>query len=281
MPEPFTSTSETLRWPALTGLPPRRADSHKGDYGHVLVLGGASGMGGAAALAALAAYRCGAGLVTVACHPDSRAHLAAWVPEAMARDWPGTLRQWNRPGVVLAVGPGLGTGLGSHTLVEEAAGLDAPQVWDADALNLLAIRGPALLPAGPVRLLTPHPGEAARLLGCDTIAVQADRAAAVRRIARRYRCICVLKGHQTLLSDGERLARCELGNPGMASGGMGDALTGILSALLGQRMDPWAAACFGVCLHARAGDVAAAHCGQTSLLARDLIDSLAGLLKEQ
>ncbi|MEK8090609.1 NAD(P)H-hydrate dehydratase [Thermithiobacillus plumbiphilus] len=269
-----------LDWQSLPGLPARAPDSHKGSHGHVLVLGGASGMGGASALCAWAAYRAGAGLVSVGCHPDSRMHLAAWVPEALSLDWPGTLSSWSRPGVVIAIGPGMGQGLGAQTLLEEAVALSVPQVLDADALNLLAIRGPGLLAAGPVRLLTPHPGEAARLLGLDTRSVQADRPAAVLNLARRYRAICILKGHQTLISDGERVRQCELGNPGMASGGTGDVLTGILAALLAQQLAPWDAACLGVCLHARAGDLAAERLGQTSLMARDLIEFLPTAFKD-
>lgn len=269
-----------LDWQSLAGLPARAPDSHKGNYGHVLVLGGTTGMGGASALCAWAAYRAGAGLVSVACHPDSRAHLATWIPEALSLDWPGTLKDWSRPGVAIAIGPGMGQGLGAQTLLEEALSLPVPQVLDADALNLLAIRGSALMVEGPVRLLTPHPGEAARLLGTDTRSVQADRAAAVLHLARCYRSICILKGHETLISDGERIVQCDLGNPGMASGGTGDVLTGILAALLAQQLSPWDAACFGVCLHGRAGDLVAEQLGQTSIMARDLIEFLPAAFKD-
>lgn len=265
----------TLDWNQLNHLPTRHTDSHKGHFGHALIVGGASGMGGAVALAALAAYRSGAGLITVACHADSRATVGAWVPEAMSCDWPSDFSAWNRPGMVLAIGPGLGP----QPLVAAAATLAAPQVWDADALNQLAQSGPELFKTPAARLLTPHPGEATRLLGGAD--VQSDRAQACLSIAKRYQAICILKGHGTLISDGERLAYCPYGNPGMASGGMGDVLTGILAALLGQGLTPWDAACLGVCLHSKAGDHAAARVGATSLIARDVIEALPMLLQEK
>lgn len=268
-----------LDWQALPGLPLRAPTGHKGNYGHVHVLGGYAGMGGAAALAALAAYRSGAGLVTVWCPADNIPYLAAWVPEALRRDGSDPLPA--SQGAVLALGPGLHQGEESRALLERWMGLAAPQVWDADALNLLARHRWRLPDPIPVRILTPHPGEAGRLLDISTGAVQDDRAGAAREIARRFQGLCVLKGHHSVISDGQRLAECPLGNPGMATGGAGDVLTGIIAALLGQGLDAWQAAVFGVCLHARAGDRAAAVQGQASLIARDLIEWIPAVLREK
>lgn len=275
----MTTLPTMLDWQALPGLPLRSPAGHKGNYGHVHVLGGHAGMGGAAALAALAAYRSGAGLVTVWCHADNMPYLAAWVPEALWGDWSGPLPTGQ--GAVLALGPGLQTGEDSRTLLARWMDLAAPQVWDADALNLLARYQWPLSEQVPVRILTPHPGEAGRLLGVPTGTVQRDRAGAAREIAKRFHGVCILKGHHSLISDGQRLAECPLGNPGMATGGAGDVLTGITAALLGQGLDAWQAAVLGVCLHARAGDRAADARGQASLIARDLIDWIPAALREK
>ncbi|MFP3334180.1 NAD(P)H-hydrate dehydratase, partial [Pseudomonas sp. SIMBA_064] len=153
---------------------------------------------------------------------------------------------------VLVVGPGLGQGAWGRSLLSAVANAARPQVWDADALNLLA-RTPLALPSGSI--LTPHPGEAARLLGISTEAVQADRPGAARKLARRYASVCVLKGAGTLVADpGGQLARCDRGHPAMAGAGLGDVLTGVLAALLAQGMAAWPAACLGVWLHACAGE---------------------------
>jgi NAD(P)H-hydrate epimerase len=175
---------------------------------------------------------------------------------------------------VIALGPGLGQRAWGHALWHTAIAAGKSIVLDADALNLLA-RYPLSLPANSV--LTPHPGEAARLLECDTQRIAADRFSAVREIARRHQCVCVLKGAGTIVASphGE-LAVCPWGNPGMASGGMGDVLTGVIAGLLAQGLDSYNAACIGVALHARAGDVAA-RAGEAGLLASDLFEPLRAL----
>ncbi len=256
----------------LQGLMPRRArHAHKGDAGHVLLVGGAPGMGGAVQLAGVAAYRAGAGLVRLATHREHAASLAAGQPELMAQalDTTQDLRRLLASPSVLAMGPGLGQDAWARSLWGTA--LESPylQVVDADALTLLA--------QDPVRrddwILTPHPGEAARLLGCGVADIQHDRFAAVREIAVRFGGVCVLKGSGTLIAhDGEAgLWLCDRGNPGMASGGSGDVLTGVIAALRAQGLSPIAAARLGVWVHASAGDAAAAEAGEIGMLASDLL----------
>ncbi len=275
MPKPCDLLPENL--PAL---PPRPPAGHKGSFGHVYVLGGSPEMGGALSLAALAAYRAGAGLVTGIGHPDAQIHLAALVPEATWMDWPPRLINRVPEPAILALGPGLGQGLAAHDLVREAATLSQRQVWDADALNILARFGPGILSATTERIFTPHPGEAARLLHCNAAQVQADRSAAIAQLVQRYSGIWILKGEGTLLSDGSFLGRCPWGNPGMATGGSGDVLTGLIAGLWAQGLPALAAASLGVCIHARAGDLAAAELGQASLLARDLIAQIPQVLQQ-
>jgi NAD(P)H-hydrate epimerase len=235
-------------------------------------------MGGALALACVAAYRVGAGLVTAVGHPSAIPYLAASLSEATWRDWPASFADLPDQ-AVLAVGPGLGQGLAAHDLLREIGTLSCPQVWDADALNILARFGPELLATDALRLFTPHPGEAARLLGVPVAAVQADRVAAICRLQARYGGYWVLKGHHSLLLGGGRWL-CPLGNPGMATGGSGDVLTGILAGLLAQDLEADKALSLGVCLHARAGDLAAAQMGEASLLARDILAAVPRVLQE-
>lgn len=269
-----------LHWDSLRGPPLRPREAHKGDFGHVFVLGGGPGMGGALALSCSAAYRAGAGLVTAIGHPAAAIHLAAQLPEATWRDWPASFTDCLSAAAVFAVGPGLGQGLAPHNLLQELGSMPQPQVWDADALNILARLGPALLVSDAPRIFTPHPGEAGRLLGISAAAVQADREGALERLLARYGGIWVLKGQGTLLGDAGRRRRCDLGNPGMATGGSGDVLTGLLAGLLAIGMAPWEAAQLGVCLHARAGDLAAARFGEESMLARDILSALPDVLQE-
>lgn len=259
------------------GLPPRPRDSHKGSNGHVLAIGGDHGTGGAVRMAAEAAARTGAGLVSVATREQNVLAMNAARPELMAHavDGPQTLQPMLEKASVVALGPGLGQAAWGHALWTTALDAGKPTVLDADGLNLLYAE-PRVLPARIV--LTPHPGEAARLLGVSTAEVQADRYAAVRTLARRFEAVVVLKGNGSLIASPEGdVAVCPWGNPGMASGGMGDTLTGIIAGLLGQGCDPFEAACLGVSLHARAADVAARH-GERGLLAGDLLEPLRRLV---
>jgi NAD(P)H-hydrate epimerase len=258
-------------------LPPRVRDSHKGRYGHVLAIGGDLGAGGAVRMCAEAAARVGAGLVSVATREANVGAILAARPELMPHGVhvPRNLEPLLARASVLAVGPGLGQDDWGKGLWQAALDADQPTVLDADGLNLLAAQ-PRALPAACV--LTPHPGEAARLLGVPIDKVQADRFAAVRALANKYRAVVVLKGAGSLIAgpDG-RVMVCPWGNPGMASGGMGDVLTGTVAGLLAQRLSPWDAACLGVGLHARAGDLAA-RAGERGLLASDLFVYLRALV---
>jgi NAD(P)H-hydrate epimerase len=255
-------------------LQPRAPDTHKGDFGHVLCVGGDSGHGGAIILCAEAALRTGAGLVSVATQPTTVLALLARRPEAMvaAVDDADALQKMAAVASVLAVGPGLGTQGWGTALWDAALSSAKPLVMDADALNLLAA-SPRPLPADTI--LTPHPGEASRLLGSDIAAVQADRFAAAAALAEQYRCVVVLKGAGTIIAAQGRIP-CVIaaGNPGMAVGGMGDLLTGVIAALRAQRLDAFDAACGGALLHAVAGDVAAAGDGERGLLPSDVLGCL-------
>ncbi len=264
-----------LRPPALAAvLPSRGRNSHKGDGGHVLCIGGDHGHGGAVLLAADAALRCGAGLITVATRTAHVGSLLARRPEAMAwgiDDLHGdeALARLLGAASVVAIGTGLGQGSWGRALFAAALGASRPLVIDADALQLLA-RDPALLPADAV--LTPHPGEAGRLLGLTAADVQRDRRASARQLAERHGCVVVLKGAGTIIAAPGRTPRVVgAGNPGMAVGGMGDLLTGTIAAMRAQGLDAFDAACHGALLHAAAGDAAAADGGERGLLPSDLL----------
>lgn len=265
-------------------LAPRAADAHKGDFGHVMVIGGDTGYGGAALMAAEAAARSGAGLVGVATRPEHIPAILARRPEVMAC---GVVSGQElepllvRP-TVLVVGPGLGRSPWSEQMLQQAVKSGLPLVLDADALNILA-EGRVIPVSGHQQhspwLLTPHPAEAARLLGVTTAEVQADRFGAVRALAARYNASVILKGAGSLVASVDGLIGVVTdGNPGMATGGMGDVLSGVLGALIAQSLSPLDAARLGAVIHACAADLAADDVGQRSLLATDLIPYLGQLL---
>ncbi|GLS24516.1 NAD(P)H-hydrate dehydratase [Marinibactrum halimedae] len=279
------TTAERLRLPTLLGqLPPRMNDAHKGDFGHVLVVGGDRGYGGAALLAAQASARCGSGLTSLATRSE---HVGAAItahPEVMAlgvQSGQELADLLSRP-TVLAVGPGLGKSAWSQQLLQAVLKCPLPKVLDADALNLLAetdLLGDADNADFSNVVMTPHPGEAARLLGMSTKDIQADRLSAARQLRRKFGCTVVLKGAGTVVATtDEQLFICTLGNPGMASGGMGDVLTGVIASLLAQGVEQNTAACMATAIHAAAGDLAAEEDGQRGLLARDLIPFIRSLL---
>ena len=259
-------------------LPKRWRSAHKGHFGHVLVIGGDSGLAGAARMAGEAAARCGAGLVSVATRSAHAGLQAAVRPELMFHgiDTPDELGPSLNRATVVAIGPGLGRDLWGRALLRAVLASDKPLVIDADGLNLLAIE--------PIFrenwVLTPHPGEAARLLKMTPTEVEADRFAAVEDLALRFGGVAVLKGAGSLVAskaDGQ-VALCPAGNPGMASGGMGDVLAGVIAALMAQGLPPFAAAKAGVHLHGRAGDLAAQSGGERGLLATDLLPFLRQLV---
>ncbi len=258
-------------------LPSRARDSHKGRYGHVLAIGGDLGAGGAVRMCGEAAARVGAGLVSIATREANVGAILAARPELMPHGVhvPRNLEALLARASVLALGPGLGQDDWGQGLWQAALDAGKPTVLDADGLNLLALRARAL----PEQIvMTPHPGEAARLLETTTADVQADRFAAARGMARGYGAVVVLKGSGSLVADPEgRVAACPWGNPGMASGGTGDVLTGVIAGLLAQGLTPWEAACLGVGLHARAGDLAA-RAGERGMLASDLFPYLRALV---
>ena len=257
----------------------RPPTSHKGRFGHVLLIGGDHGLGGAILLGTESALRGGAGMVSLATRPEHVPAALSRVPEAMAlgtssaNQLMGLLKKVS----VLVVGPGLGQAGWGRSLLSAAANAPLPQVWDADALNLLA-GGFVRLPKDCV--ITPHPGEAARLLGISTPQVQADRLAAALALSKKYSAVVVLKGAGSLIAhpDG-RLALCHQGHPAMATAGLGDVLAGLLGALLAQGMEPFDAACLAVWLHANAGEQQGKF--GRGLAASDLIPAIRQLLEEQ
>jgi len=265
-------------------LPARQADAHKGHFGHVMVIGGDVGHGGAAIMAAEAAARSGAGLVSLATQPEHVAAMLARRPEVMACGVTSgqELEPWLERPTVLVVGPGLGQSPWSEQMLQLALASGLPLVLDADALNLMA-KG-RLWPAGQQRddwLLTPHPGEAARLLACTSAQVQAERFACVQRLQQQYGGAVLLKGAGTLVvGPGQPINIISGGNPGMASGGMGDVLSGLLGALLAQGLNAYDAANLGASVHAHGADLAAADYGQVSLLASDLLAYTGELLSD-
>ncbi len=259
-------------------LPPRSRIVHKGDCGRVLVIGGQPGMSGAVLLAGQAALRTGAGLVELATHPSHATRLAGIQPELMISGvaTPEELAPLLARADVIALGCGLGTGAWSLALWTAALAAGKPIVLDADGLNLLAQQPQT----GGDWILTPHPREAARLLDTSTAAVQADRYAALADLCARFGGVAVLKGAGTLVhaARAQPPGVCNAGNPGMASGGMGDALTGIIASLWAQGLTAVVAAELGVCLHAASADLVAARSGERGLLASDVITALPEVL---
>lgn len=271
-------------------LKERPFDSHKGMYGHVLVIAGGRGKGGAAALVGAAALRSGAGLVTIASPAEVQPTVAGFEPSYMtyplAQDADGLLlatenfaaiERLAAAADVLAVGPGLGRGVGIRALVPWL--LDRfphPLVLDADALNVLAGRTELLSSRPHPTIVTPHPGEFARLLGSTTAEVQARREPLAVEFARGSEpLVVVLKGAETIVTDGRRIYVNTTGNPGMATGGSGDVLTGVIAAMLGQGLAPFEAAALGVRAHGLAGNIARDQNGEVGMIAGDIVDALA------
>ncbi|ANM29099.1 hypothetical protein ABI59_05035 [Acidobacteria bacterium Mor1] len=277
-------------------LEPRAPDAHKGTFGHLLAVAGSRDKSGAAALLARGALRSGVGLMTVATSRSGQPHLAPQQAEAMTcgldENDGGEISDraveeiLNLAGErhALALGPGLGTADSTRAMVLAVIdGTDRPAVIDADALNAVAAEGPG----GLLRLrnraglvLTPHPGEAARLLGVTVPAVEADRLGCARRLAAESDAVVVLKGNGSVIAAPDGAAAINsTGNPGMATGGSGDVLTGILGALLARGLSPWNAACLGTYVHGDAGDRGAAARGQEALIATDLIDQIGAAME--
>lgn len=276
---------ERISWDRLERLgqrlPARRGNSHKGEFGHVMVVGGDHGMGGAVSMAVEASGRCGSGLIRCATRSEHVAPILVRRPEAMVRAVESglELQPLLEKSTVIACGPGLGQSSWSELLLQQVLSVESPLVLDADGLNLLSSPGWKRSFAERDVVLTPHPGEAARLLGTTIEQVQADRFTAALQLAQDYEAVVVLKGQGTLIATPQgRLALCTDGNAGMACGGMGDVLTGVIAGLLAQGMTPWRAARYGVCIHSGAADIAAMAQGQRGLLATDLMPYLRELM---
>jgi ADP-dependent NAD(P)H-hydrate dehydratase / NAD(P)H-hydrate epimerase len=261
-------------------LPPRPADAHKGLYGHVMVIGGELGLGGAASLAAEAAMRVGAGLVSVATRPQHVNAIIARCPEIMAvgvNSGQELEPLLERP-TLLVVGPGLGKTPWSEQLLQRSLASGLPMVLDADALNILSEGRVGKAVNLGRAVLTPHPGEAARLLRTTSSSIQQDRFGSAEKLRQQYGATVLLKGAGTLIAGPEeQIAVCPYGNPGMASGGMGDVLSGVIGALLAQGLSPPDAAAYGACLHGLAADIAAEAGGMAGLCATDLMPHLRAL----
>lgn len=258
-----------------SSLNQRRADAHKGDFGHVLVIGGNKGMAGSVMLAATAAARTGCGLVSVVTRQQHANVAMDSCREAMMHGAESSqdLDTLLKRATVVAIGPGLGRDRWAKDLFAHVLELDLPLVLDADALNLLSQE--------PLRkslwILTPHAGEAARLLKTTAREVQSQRLESVQALQQKFGGVCVLKGSGTLISQGRQVAVCTAGNPGMASGGMGDVLTGIIASLVAQGLSMYDSSRFGVQLHAQSADLAARD-GTRGMLASDLFVPLRKLV---
>lgn len=283
----------------LPVLPDRPADGHKGTFGRVLIVAGSRGMGGAAALAGAAALRGGAGLVSVAVPESTLVAVASIEPSYMTiplSETPdghvtekafGEIQPYLANKNAVAIGPGLGTNSQVRGLVRRMFfEVDIPLVVDADGLNVLAqdFRASAAKRSGIAesssRVLTPHPGEFARLCGSSISEVKRDRESAARQFAAEHNVLIVLKGPGTIISDGDRLAVNSTGNSGMGTGGSGDVLTGLMAAVLARGGDVFEAARLAVWLHGRAGDIAAKANSQPGMIASDLPGFLGAAWKE-
>ena len=266
----------------LDRLPDRPVDAHKNQFGHVMVIGGDHGYGGAALMAVGAALRVGAGLVSLATRPENIGTALCRYPAAMSRGVNSgqALEPLLEKPSVLVVGPGLGQSAWSEQLLQKALATGLPMVLDADALNIIAAGRLAPGAWNTNRILTPHPGEAARLLDCDTVEIQQDRFTAVQRLQQKYNATVLLKGSGSLVAGKPELpvAVCPYGNPGMATGGMGDVLSGIIGGLLAQGLSPPMAVELGCSLHAAAADRVAEAQGKRGLLPTDLLPMVRKLL---
>lgn len=281
----FDPTCDLVNWQQLKGQVESRAlTAHKGSFGHVLIIGGDHGMAGAAILSAQGALRSGAGLVSVATRAEHVSALVSRQPEIMAHGVGSgqDLQPLLAKADVIAIGPGLGQSSWGQQMLQQVMLTDKPLVLDADALNLLAQRRIGHNLANRISVMTPHPGEAARLLNVSTIEIAQDRFASLKQLHEQFHSHVVLKGAGSLIGDSDRISICTDGNPGMASGGMGDVLTGILAGLMAQAQSELPSKLHeivsqGVCLHSACADEAAKQ-GMTSLLASDLLVELRQLL---
>lgn len=270
-------------------LPPRRADSHKGTYGKVLMITGSKGMAGAAYLSAKAAYTCGAGLVRIYTHESNRSILQQLLPEAVLSTYEnGTAQDKETINSLLAwadvicIGCGLGQGKTAEKLLETTlSNCSVPCVIDADGLNLLAKHKELLYQMKAETVLTPHMKEMSGILGCPVTELKEERFAKLQEFVERYPVVCVLKDSRSIVASyGKRAFINMAGNCGMAKAGSGDVLAGVITALLAQKMSAYESAVGGVYIHAEGGDEARRTCGSYSMLAQDLLEGIKSLLRK-
>jgi ADP-dependent NAD(P)H-hydrate dehydratase len=277
----------------LPKLPPRKLDAHKGDFGTALLIGGSRGMTGAISLSGMAALRGGAGLVKLAVPFSSQEVVAGFEPSYMTIALPADeagrislparelIMELAEKATAIACGPGLGRSAELDELVGWMyTNLKQPAVFDADSLNALATHHDLLARPGGPRIITPHPGEFQRLIGSKARLERAEMEKAALNRAARSNIVVLLKGHRTLITDGQQQTHNTTGNPGMATGGTGDVLTGLTTALLCQGLSPFDAARLAAHIHGLAGDLAAEELGQVSLIASDLVPWLPAAFKQ-
>ena len=263
----------------------RNSESHKGDFGHVLVVAGNIGFGGAALLSSKAAIKIGAGLVSLATRSEHLQAALSFAPEVMTKpvDSGQSLENYLDSPTVICLGPGLGKDYWSEQMIYKSLKNTyknkTPILIDADGLNLLP-EFSKKLPLPKKIVLTPHLGEAARLLNTSVEKIKKNRVSAAKRISNKYNSVVVLKSHETLICKEDKIYICDKGNPGMATAGMGDVLSGMISGLIAQKLSLFEAACLGVDLHARAGDIYSEKNNQQSLLPTDIIDLFARVINE-
>lgn len=276
-----TDQCTLMDWEALSAhLPPRERDADKSRYGHVLIIGGDYGMGGAVRMAAEGALRVGSGLVTVATRPEHVPVVSTNRPEIMCHQVASAedLLPLLKKATVVVIGPGLGKTDWAQMLLNTVLAHDHPKLLDADALNLLS-NNPAQCDQW---VLTPHPGEASRLLNTSVKTIQADRIATVKALQEKYKGVVVLKGAGSLVQSKNAQPRlCSAGNPGMATGGMGDVLSGVIGGFIAQNLPLPLSAELGVMVHALAADFAAEEGGERGLLATDLMHYLRYLVNPE
>ena len=275
-------------------IPERKADSNKGDYGHVFVLAGSVGFTGAAALCSQAALLSGSGLVTLGIAKSLYPIMARKLTEAMAMPLPETrgqalsekaypvIMKFSERTDCIALGPGLSRDQGSQRLVRRLiTALKKPIVLDADGINAIEGKAQLLRSAKAPIVVTPHPGEMSRLTGLPVGGISKAKEKVAKNFANKYNVVCVLKGHRTVVArpDGKIYVN-STGNPGMAKGGTGDVLTGMIASFIGQGIRPFEAAMLGVYLHGLAGDLAAKEKGEASLLATDLLNNIPAAIKK-
>ena len=263
----------------------RNSESHKGDFGHVLVVAGNIGFGGAALLSSKAAIKIGAGLVSLATRSEHLQAALSFAPEVMTKpvDSGQSLENYLDSPTVICLGPGLGKDYWSEQMIykslENSHKNKTPILIDADGLNLLP-EFSKKLPLPKKIVLTPHLGEAARLLNTSVEKVKKNKVSAAKKISNKYNSVVVLKSHETLICKEDKIYICDKGNPGMATAGMGYVLSGMISGLIAQKLSLFEAACLGVDLHARAGDIYSEKNNQQSLLPTDIIDLFARVIND-